>query len=198
MIKYPSWFQILDKPVFHYLQRLVAYSTNIRYFNGEIIRVPDSIKKNWNPFHNHIYEIYGWEAVYEFGKAGDTFIDIGANIGIITVAMSRVAGQDGNVIACEPNPHAYRFLLDTFEVNQCYNAHSLQTLVLDEIGVFSFNISSADDLGVRSSIAYKDPGGKTVKLPGMTIDSFTEDGSQLDYIKIDAEGAEMRILTGAI
>ncbi len=143
------------------------------------------------------FEVEEWKALHLFGQPGSTFVDVGASVGIITVAMSRIAGNAGHVIACEPNPDTYRLLLETLRLNRCSNVTPLQALVLDTPGTSLFNVSPVGGLGVRSSVAYTDPGGKTVRLPSISLDCLVEAEPRLDYIKIDAEGAELRILTGA-
>jgi len=52
-------------------------------------------------------------------------------------------------------------------------------------------------LGVRSSVANVDVGAKAVKFPSLTVDFLAQTFSKFDYVKIDVEGAELRILYGA-
>ncbi|MCK4788558.1 MAG: FkbM family methyltransferase [Desulfobacteraceae bacterium] len=171
--------------------------TNKRCFNGASIRVSREVAKIYPPVQKLDYEIYEWEAVHKFGKPGDTFLDIGANIGILSVAMSRIAGKEGQVIACEPNPASYRLLSETIDLNSCENVLPLQVLLHDCLGSCKFYISPVGSLGVRSSVANLDAGAKEVKLPTLTLDFLMQNFSKVDYMKIDVEGAELRVLCGA-
>ena len=56
-----------------------------------------------------------------FCKPGDCVVDIGANIGIFSLNLSRAVGSDGRVIAVEPDPDNLRFLKKNLEVNGCHN-----------------------------------------------------------------------------
>ncbi len=177
------------------IKSVAVLITNWRYINKTFIKLPGDAAKFFFPFRNHLYEVYEWEALNKFGKPGYYFLDIGANIGIISVAMSRLAGERGNVIACEPNPFAYRLLYDVIDLNRCTNTVPLQALIMETLGVCEFNVSPIG-MGVRSSVAFKDLNGVTLSLPTVSIDKLIGN-DRIDYIKIDAEGSELRILRGA-
>lgn len=151
----------------------------------------------YGPIRSVPYEVYEWEAVTAFGKSGNTFLDIGANVGILSIAMSRIAGEGGKVVACEPNPGVYSLLCETVILNSCHNITPLQILLDDEIGFSDLHVSPVGTLGVRSSVANADPGAKTISLPSLTIDFLTDGIGETNYMKIDVEGTELRILRGA-
>src|ERR1035437_3567146 len=60
-------------------------------------------------------------------KPGDTVIDVGANVGALTVAMAKLVGPNGRVIAFEPQPETAALLernaaqngLDNVEIHRC-------------------------------------------------------------------------------
>jgi FkbM family methyltransferase len=185
------------KPVKKLLRPIFYGATDRRYFNGYQIRVPKNLCNLFKPFTNMEYEIEEWEALWKFGEPGKCYLDIGANIGVMTVAMSKIAGDTGRVIACEPTPHIYSLLVEMLEVNQCENTLPLQSIVSDEFTMNKFFVSAGSGLGAMSSLAKNDPDSKIILLPSITVDSLTENKVALDYIKIDAEGAEYKILTGS-
>jgi FkbM family methyltransferase len=179
------------------LSKTITYYLADRHFNGVTIKLPLDVRKFFPPFDDTKYEVEEWEALFRFGKPGQTFIDIGANIGIITVAMSMIAGHKGRVIACEPDPMTYRRLQALLKLNRCKNAVSMQVLMMDACKESKFYLSDAGGLGVMSSIINKDRGLKEISLPGITIDKLLDEERCVDYIKIDAEGSDLKILRGA-
>ncbi len=54
-------------------------------------------------------------------KSGECFVDIGANIGYLSLLASRVLGQSGRVVAVEPSPREYRRLLRGIILNGAAN-----------------------------------------------------------------------------
>src|SRR5689334_609731 len=54
-------------------------------------------------------------------KPGDTVIDVGANIGIVTVWLSHLVGPHGKVHAFEPNPYLQSTLHRAVERNRISN-----------------------------------------------------------------------------
>jgi len=167
-----------------------------RYFNHYPIYLPDRVSDTFGRLTNVRYEPEEWKAVWHFGREGNCFLDIGANIGVITVAMSKVAGEKGEVISCEPNPKIYSLLLKVIKMNKCSNVMALEYVISDKCADIPFFISDSDTLEVSSSLIGNNR-EKKVMARSITIDELFEQGHAFDYIKIDAEGAELRILEGA-
>jgi hypothetical protein len=51
-----------------------------------------------------VYDLPLTEAIMRLTDVGDTTLDLGANIGYVTLVLARSAGQEGHVICFEPNP----------------------------------------------------------------------------------------------
>ncbi len=58
-------------------------------------------------------------------KPGDIVCDIGANIGIVTLLLSRLVGKQGRVLAFEPNPTSWDALQAAIDRNRMSNALAL-------------------------------------------------------------------------
>src|SRR4026208_969393 len=54
-------------------------------------------------------------------RAGDTALDVGANMGMVTLLMSSLAGASGRVFAFEPNPMEAARIRDIMELNNLKN-----------------------------------------------------------------------------
>ena len=59
-------------------------------------------------------------------RPGDTFVDVGANLGLMTVHGSSLVGSKGKVFAFEPSPTVYKRLTQNLELNSCKNVQAYQ------------------------------------------------------------------------
>ena len=62
-------------------------------------------------------------------RQGDIFLDIGANIGLMTLAASKWVGPTGHVYAFEPEPSVFRRLLENVEINGAANVTAMKNAV---------------------------------------------------------------------
>ena len=177
---------------------LTGRMTNVRSFNGVSLQVPPKAAAHIPPFIDMPYDPLEWEAIKLAVRAGDSCLDVGANIGVMTVLMSRLAGPTGHVIAAEPQPSVFGILVDLLERNGCHNATPLQALLMDRCGAAELHVSQATPLGVGSSaVMQENDSTASIRVAAVTIDALYDGQRGVDYIKIDAEGAERLILAGA-
>ena len=124
---------------------------------------------------------------------GATVIDVGANIGLSTILLARMAKT---VFAFEASPKNAAFLQKNLELNRIGNvrvyvnaaSHAVGSVRIHEatFGAGSHVVSSAHVAAERLP---------TVEVACVTLDSI--DFPQIDFIKIDAEGHEPNVLAGA-
>lgn len=126
---------------------------------------------------------------------GDTFIDVGANIGFFTIFASGKVGQEGAVYAFEPSPVAYNLLQAHVHINRLNNVILSNIALLDEPGVLQMNV---EDEGGRGNLRTTANFEKTVDVKGEAFDNleFNIPNSANGFCKIDVEGAEMNVLNG--
>ena len=133
------------------------------------------------------------EAVF-FGKylrPGDVVIDVGANVGLTTLAAARAVGDSGRVIAIEPHPRIFRYLRENVALNRAANV-SLHNFALGNAeGTLLLSDMSADD---HNFIA---PGAGRLQVPVRRLDQLPIDSPRIDLLKIDVEGYENYVLQGA-
>ncbi len=129
----------------------------------------------------------------DFLQEGDTFIDIGGNIGVYSLYAAWKVGPRGKVICVEPGPDAFRVLSENrrgngFEerIELHHAAASSQTGHLYLTG---------DPQRWHSLRLSDTPPGEQIEV--VTIDQLAEKSQKITAIKIDAEGAEWAILQGA-
>lgn len=133
---------------------------------------------------------------------GDTVIDIGANVGIYTLKMSRVVARTGLVISFEPNPMIARQLRQLLKILRIDNVIVEQIAISDETGCAGISIP-LDDIGLEDNalahIASLQE-HSTFEVRTETLDHWLHVHSigRISFIKCDAEGAEFSILRGAL
>lgn len=129
---------------------------------------------------------------------GGIVIDCGAFDGDHTIAYARKVGKDGTVIAIEAGKVAFRCLKHNAEKFEspvvCINA-----AVWDLHGFSMEHTINEDNVG--ASTVHQPEGliNDDNRVPTVSIDGIMKDGDVpfVNFIKIDCEGSEMKILRGA-
>ena len=142
-------------------------------------------------------ESYGLAVVGALLREGGTFVDVGANIGSYTIAASLTAGSAGLVHAVEPSEPTFAMLRATVELNQLTDRVRLHNCAAGATsGQRSFLEHHMDLLSSFSAGPLHSEGSfDEVVVAQRTLDSMIPD--QVDMLKIDVEGAELDVLTGA-
>lgn len=135
-----------------------------------------------------------WEADFHnlmrhFAKPGSTVLDIGAHIGTHTVALSKMVGEDGKVIAFEPQKKIYSELVNNLELNGCHNVTAYRCALGDRFAEIEMNPTAADNEG-GASIG---KGGDAARM--ITLDSLNL--NNISFLKMDVEDFEYYVLHGA-
>lgn len=133
---------------------------------------------------------------------GDTALDVGANIGVFTIAMGLAVGGFGKVIAFEPQPPIFDILRRN--IDRCGLGHvDAHRMIVDErdgdgafVGVTHLPDGKLLNFGAMNvDSRVLDGFGDLVPTPMRTIDSLGLE--RCDFIKIDVEGGEAAVLKGA-
>ncbi|RXG99143.1 FkbM family methyltransferase [Bradyrhizobium zhanjiangense] len=123
-------------------------------------------------------------------RPGQTFVDVGANIGSFTV-LAGVVGA--HVVSIEPIPQTFRRLKDNVYLNLMEGrADLLNVGISKEIGSLRFT----NTFDTMNRVALPDENVETVVVPVRTLDD-TLQGRTANLIKIDVEGHELSVLEGA-
>jgi FkbM family methyltransferase len=137
-------------------------------------------------------------------RAGDTVVDVGANVGWYTKYMAGIVGAQGRVISLEPMRETFALL------SKCMKGHSLTNVVLHNVGA-----SECDGVGTMEVPQYASGGEnyymarlvesargvsahirQEVKL--RSLDSLLGGAmSEVEFIKCDVEGHELQLIKGA-
>jgi FkbM family methyltransferase len=132
-------------------------------------------------------------------RPGDTVVDVGANVGIVTALLGLLVGSTGQVFSFEPVPHLFDILKQTISLNN-----------LDRV-VTAANLAIGDR-SQNEQVIYR-PKNHSHACSSLRVQDFTEvieyrcHMASLDevtfiqrvpnLVKVDVEGAEILVLRGA-
>ena len=143
----------------------------------------------------------GEEAVYDAltRLIGDrmTVFDIGANEGLFALCAAKRVGSGGRVVCFEPAPEALRLLRYNIRLNGFQNrVDVVGKLVADRCGWERFYVNGKSGYNSQSKEAAPSH-TDLLQVETVSIDAFVEaTGRPPDVVKIDVEGAELRVLQG--
>lgn len=131
--------------------------------------------------------------VSRFLRARETFIDIGANVGSYAV-IALAAASDTCVVAYEPHPATFVRLAENIRLNTAIERARLrQSAIGDRVGTISFTATG----DATNHIATPGETAPTILVPLTTLDEDLREVGPVAIVKMDVEGAEVLVLTGA-
>ncbi len=129
-------------------------------------------------------------------SAGDSAIDVGANLGFYSLVFAAAVGPRGRVLAFEPNPTLAADLEAAARENNFSHLEVRREAASDVEGDVTLHLHP-QDLG-KSSIVHGATGSVDIAARAVTLDGCVPAGSpRVSLIKIDAEGADARVVLGA-
>jgi FkbM family methyltransferase len=123
-------------------------------------------------------------------------VDVGANVGLHTVLLSRLVGPAGRVFAFEPDPHNFRLLEANLRLNDARNVRARQCAIGDgdDMCRLARNPRNYGDCRVTSDL----PAWAAHEVPMTTLDAALPElpAGALRFVKVDVQGSECRVLRG--
>jgi FkbM family methyltransferase len=121
----------------------------------------------------------------------DVVLDIGANIGQETLMYAKVANQ---VVSFEPIPNIFQVLSQNITQNSLTNVTAYQKAVYNAPGVAKMNSPKGNE--GASHLTQKQDGKNQFEVELIVIDDLILPEGRVDFVKIDVEGFEMKVLEG--
>lgn len=149
-------------------------------------------------YERGIYEAGTLFALSQILQPGDTFIDVGANIGLMTIAGSGFVNSQGQVFSFEPIPYIFNILNYNVTLNQREN-----------IEIFEIALGARQESRAIYEQSEINRGSASLIRPSTFSDSFTinvrtvdnfvseQDIGIVNCLKIDVEGWELEVINGA-
>jgi FkbM family methyltransferase len=136
-------------------------------------------------------------------KEGDVCIDVGANIGCVTLQW-RATNRTGIIVAIEPHPVTFGRMLRNLRLNEVSAVETIQAAVGNqntqvEMFIDRNNNSMARVAGDQTACITAFADQTAITVPCITIDSLVDSRrfDRIDLLKIDVEGFELECLLGA-
>ncbi len=143
-------------------------------------------------------------------RPGDVCVDVGANYGLYTHELSRLAGPEGRIHSIEPLPEAYRVLTRLVALRSLANVETHQIALGERAESSVLSVPWRHGLPVHGR-AYLTAGARgrgansefrlsrEVTVEVASLDGLRARGrlDRVDFVKADVEGAELAILRGA-
>ncbi len=145
--------------------------------------------------------VTGW--LQETLRPGQTFVDVGANVGYFTLLGGQLVGPTGKVVAVEAHPGLAELLRRNVVMNGLYGYvttwhraawSSSTTLQLHQ----RLNSSGASSMGAIGQEALDRLGDteEMVEVQAVPVDDLLVGLPPVDVLKMDIEGAELQAFTG--
>lgn len=120
-------------------------------------------------------------------------IDVGANIGAVTLEGATAVGSTGKIYSIEPHPRIFRYLQSNLILNRATHIQCHAVAIGAESSQGCLTDDRRDDMNhlLGSSSPH------SVAVPIRTLDEMFKDLPACDLLKLDVEGREIECLRGA-
>lgn len=145
------------------------------------------------------YEPHVMDVITDRLPPGGVFVDVGANIGVLSAVAAWRVGARGRVLAIEASPLTYQFLLANVASPDLSQVTAMNQGVWDAPATLTLrHVPEGPGWSSFSAVTEVDT-GLPVAVPCDTLDALVAQAElvQLDLLKIDVEGSELRVLRGA-
>jgi FkbM family methyltransferase len=130
-----------------------------------------------------------------------TVVDVGAHHGLYTLLASKCVGWHGRVVAIEPSPRERNRLEKHLRLNRSSNVELIPCAAGEDPGEAELYVVDGFEDGYNSLRAPATPEpvrAQRVKVRRLDDILCELDISKVDFMKLDAEGAELSVLYGAV
>jgi FkbM family methyltransferase len=177
--------------------------TVVRWVDGLAVHILPGDQLSRALFVSGTYEPNTQVVLRRLLTDGDVFFDVGANAGVLTLAASRWVGPGGRVYGFEPSAREFERLEENLLMNAARNVTAVRQAVSSSTGRASLRVAAAG-FGGLNTLGERFPyeGVDTSRIESVettTLDDFVEREAldRVDVIKLDVEGAEAAVLSGA-
>ena len=144
------------------------------------------------PFIGKCFELYGEYSESEvsvfktYVTLGDYVIDVGANIGDLTLPLSEIVGATGKVFACESHPEVFNVLCANLALNDVKNVKVINAFIADNP-----NVDTASAVWGKYAYVSEKWEPAFVALDKLNFE-------KLNFLKVDVDGSELAVLQSGV
>lgn len=205
-----------------FLEQLLVRFTNGKTFGSFITKLPPNhyqyskssireVERQSINYRLDLSDIVDWYIYFGFKETsrqslldlmgfGHTIIDIGANVGNVTLETAKIVGSKGKVHSFEPDPENYLRLETNLNLNQFSNIIPNKLGLGDAAGTFMIANVNPNNKGMNRIINENTNNFKSQQIQVITLDNYVFERklNSVDLIKIDVEGFEYYVLKGGV
>ena len=172
-------------------KRVVRQPLTIRYHGFRLPCHPGSRLASAAVYFGTWPDYWEMRFVRDYLRAGDRFVDVGANIGLYSLLAASVVGPGGRVVAFEPGREPAARLHETLVLNRFGNIELVRSAVGEQPGDLVFD---AGDEDATAHVSEK-TGSPGERVPVVRLDEVLDDRPYA-MAKFDIEGYEPFALRG--
>ncbi|MDX3057847.1 FkbM family methyltransferase [Streptomyces sp. NE06-03E] len=133
-------------------------------------------------------------------QPGDTFVDVGSNVGYYSLLASQLVGRSGSVVAIEASPDFHTLLSANVALNHASNVRTVSEAVSDRAEMLHFILASSANMGANSIVPYAGEAESQVDVPARPLPDILTPSelASVRVIKVDVEGAEGAVVRGLV
>lgn len=124
--------------------------------------------------------------------AGQTVVDVGANVGYFTVLAAKAVGPSGSVVAVEPERENLRLLRANVWRNGCDNVRIVAAAAAATRGLLALRRSPTN---AGDHQVHDEAGADDALVAAVALDDILA-GEPVDVVKIDTQGADHLVVRG--
>lgn len=196
---------------YFFLSGFLPFSVKKKLLKLHLVRTfTNLVRRKFGLSPCYIQEVVDIDSNYEpditgvirrFVRRGWVCVDVGAHIGHITIELAKDVGSDGCVFAFEPHPDNVQKLKKNLRLMKLEKQVKIvQGVVSDKssgyLELFSGRQNSSFEWNIVGHDVEGHPTASVMEVRSYTLDDYFKDASRIDFVKIDVEGAEGRVLTG--
>lgn len=137
-------------------------------------------------------------------QPGDVFADVGAHFGYFSLLAARLVGSAGRVVSFEASTTTHAVLAQNIantaivQANHCAVSDRQEMISFYEFPILYNEFNSLDVTQFENEKWFKEFKPTKISVPAVTLDDFFARADRLPaVIKIDVEGAELKVIRGA-
>jgi FkbM family methyltransferase len=149
--------------------------------------------------HGSAFDPVELEFMCDSLEPGATALDVGANVGVYAIAAALRVGPSGRVVAVEADEDYVPRLRANLERNALENVEVIAAAAGDADGEAELMIASDRAFSSLKPLVAYSGSGATRRVPLRRLDTIWSELGEpnVAFVKIDVEGAEVEVLTGA-
>lgn len=171
----------------------------IKSFSPDFVEIEGN-KMIVNSLDNLYLALYGKheefesECVKKVISKGNVVLDIGANQGYFSLFFAKLIGENGKVISFEPDAENCTIIKKNIGLNGYTNINLHQKAVCDKTAKIKMYVG---DYRTGNRIYESEKNRAAFDIEGISLDDFLKNSeNNIDFIKIDVEGAEFSVIEG--